>query len=277
MYSAKLFSIITGMAIVLTALSSSQSIAQTYWARTYGGINDEEAYAIRQTSDGGYVVAGYTGSSGAGAQDFWMLKLDTDGAAQWEGTYGGSDNDVVNSIQLTGDGGYIVAGYTGAYPYYDAWVLKLDVNGTVQWEKAYGGVNVDKIMNIQTTNDGGYIAFGYTSSYGAGSFDQLLLKLDASGTVQWVKSYGGSGPDMGYSIQQTSDGGFIMAGNINTATNGLDFVVHKIDAGGNSHWKKNLVEARGKWLNPSSRQPMTGLSSRDLPAPMEPALMMSGW
>ena len=238
MYSAKLFSIITGMTIVLAVLSSSQSIAQTSWARTYGGINDEKASAIQQTSDGGYVVAGYTESYGAGDADLWMLKLDTDGAAQWEGTYGGSDNDVANSIQLTGDGGYIVAGYTGAYPYYDAWVLKLDANGTVQWEKAYSGSNVDKILNIQTTSDGGYIAFGYTSSYGAGSFDHLLLKLDASGTVQWEKTYGTSDPDMGYSIKQTSDGGFFMAGVISTATNGLDFMMYKVDPGGSSQWEK---------------------------------------
>lgn len=99
MSCAKLFSIIFGMTVVLAMLSPDQSIAQPYWARTYGGINVDDAYAIQQTADGGYVVAGYTESYGAGDEDLWLLKLGTDGAVQWEKTYGGSGGDRARAIR----------------------------------------------------------------------------------------------------------------------------------------------------------------------------------
>jgi len=99
--------------------------------KTYGGIWNDEAYSIQQTTDGGYIVAGYTWSFGAGWEDVYVLKLNSDGSLAWEKTFGGNGDDVAYSIQQTANGGYVVAGYTWSFGagYDDVYILKLDSNG----------------------------------------------------------------------------------------------------------------------------------------------------
>jgi len=213
------------------------------WAKTYGGGDYDEAHSIQQTSDGGYIVAGYTQSFGAGFTDFWVLKLDASGDVVWLKTYGGEDDNEANSIQQTSDGGYIVAGRTwsfgGGYSYYDFWVLKLNASGDVVWQKTYGGGDYEEAFSIQQTSDGGYIVAGETRSFGAGSADFWVLKLDASGDVVWQKTYGGGDYDYLTSIQQTSDGGYIVAGWTPSFGAGWkDVWVLKLDASGNVQWQK---------------------------------------
>ena len=216
-------------------------VAAAQWANTYGGSSDDYTYSIQQTSDGGYIVAGYTNSFGAGGTDVWVLKLDANGNVQWQKTYGGSSDDYAYSIQQTSDGGYIVAGYTESFGagYADVWVLKLDANGNVQWQKTYGGSGWDEAYSIQRTLDGGYIVAGWTDSFGAGGTDAWVLKLDANGNVQWQKTYGGSRDDYANSIQQTSDGGYIVAGwTYSFGAGYADVWVLKLDANGNVQWQK---------------------------------------
>jgi len=216
-------------------------VAAAQWANTYGGSSDDYAYSIQQTSDGGYIVAGYTNSFGAGGTDAWVLKLDANGNVQWQKTYGGSSDDYAYSIQQTSDGGYIVAGYTESFGagYADVWVLKLDANGNVQWQKTYGGSGWDEAYSIQRTLDGGYIVAGWTDSFGAGGTDAWVLKLDANGNVQWQKTYGGTYDDYANSIQQTSDGGYIVAGRTYSfGAGGTDVWVLKLDSSGNVQWQK---------------------------------------
>ncbi len=199
------------------------------WQKTYGGSGWDSASSIQQTSDGGFIVAGYTNSFGAGYDDIWVLKLDESGNVQWQKTYGGSGWDSASSIQQTSDGGFIVAGWTNR----DIWVLKLDGNGNIQWQKTYGGSYGDYANSIQQTSDGGFILAGYTYSFGAGGSDIWVLKLDESGNVQWQKTYGGSSDDRASSIQQTSDGGFILAGGTDSfGTGGSDIWVLKLDENG---------------------------------------------
>ncbi len=152
------------------------------WQKTYGGTNSEIASSVQPTSDGGYVVAGWTGSF-AGNQDAWVLRLDAGGNVVWQKTYGGPNNDAAYSVQPTGDGGYVVAGstnYTG--PSGDGWVLKLDAGGNIAWQRIYVSANSDALNSVQSTSDGGYVAAGYTSSSGGNPLDALVLKLDANGT-----------------------------------------------------------------------------------------------
>jgi hypothetical protein len=184
------------------------------WQRTYGGSEDDEASSVQQTADGGYIVAGYTSSFGTGKKDAWVLKLDKDGSVEWQKTYGGSEDDEAFSIHQAADGGYIVAGYTSSSGAgkKDVWVLKLDKDGSVGWQKAYGGGSDDVAYSIQQTPDGGYILAGSTGSFGKGNNDMWALKLDESGNVDWQKTYGGIGDDGAYSIQPTSDGGYIIGG-----------------------------------------------------------------
>ncbi len=217
------------------------------WQKTYGGDNPDGASSIRQTGDGGYIVAGGTRSFGAGNGDFWVLKLRPDGTIEWQKTYGGDNQEGAFSIQQTTDGGYIVAGATGSFGAeedeedYDFWVLKLGHDGTVEWQKAYGGVHLDLADSIQQTSDGGYIVAGSTNSFSAGSnFDFWVLKLAPDGTVEWQKAYGGVQLDLADSIQQTTDGGYIVAGSASSfsAESDLDGWVLKLGPDGTVEWQK---------------------------------------
>jgi len=162
-------------------------------------------------------------------------------ATEWAKTYGGSGSEDARSIQQTADGGYIVAGSTASSGAgsSDAWVLKLNSNGNVTWQKTYGGSDNDYALFIQQTADGGYIVVGQTESFGAGSRDAWVLKLDSNGNVTWQKTYGGSGNEYGYSIQQTPDGGYIVAWGTASFGAGLrDAWVLKLDSNGNVTWQK---------------------------------------
>ena len=229
------------MVLSIIFLNVNVSYGAQYWAKTYGGSSSEYAFSIQQTSDDGYIVAGITWSFGAGGDDVWVLKLDTIGNVIWQKTYGGSDDETAYSIQQTTDGGYIVAGSTsfGAGKS-DIWVLKLDGNGNILWQKTYGGTSDDLAKSIQQTTDGGYIIAGYTYSFGAGAGDSWVLKLDSSGNVVWQKTYGGNENDGGTSIQQTTDGGYIVAGGTSSfgAGAGGDSWVLKLDSSGNVVWQK---------------------------------------
>ncbi len=181
------------------------------WQKAYGGSRWDDPHSIQQTSDGGYIVSGETGSFGAIDKDFWILKLSSTGAIEWQRTYGGSEWETDPSIQQTSDGGYIVAGqieFSGID--HDFWILKLSSAGDIEWQKTYGGTI--EAHSIQQTNDGGYTVAGRTGSFGAASSDIWILKLSSGGDIEWQRTYGGSGSDSASSIQQTSDGGYIVAG-----------------------------------------------------------------
>ena len=217
-------------------LFSALPALASQWAKTYGGSGYDEGSAIQQTGDGGYIVAGYTQSFGAGRYDGWVLKLNADGSVAWQKTYGGSSDDYAYAIQQTGDGGYIVGGFTQSFGAgnYDAWVLKLNADGSVAWQKTYGGSGNDYANAIQQTGDGGYIVAGYTQSFGAGNYDAWVLKLNADGSVAWQKTYGGSGDGCAFAIQQTGDGGYIVGG---FTVNFVAWVL-KLNADGSVAWQK---------------------------------------
>jgi hypothetical protein len=142
--------------------------------------------------------------------------LNNDGTVAWQKSYAGSGyNNYAQSIQQTSDGGFIVAGGTDSFGagVWDFWVLKLNSNGTVAWQKRYGGSGYDWAYSIRQTIDGGYIVAGRRDVYVLENYDFWVLKLNSDGTVSWQKRYGGGSEDQAYSIQQTSDGGYIVAGN----------------------------------------------------------------
>jgi len=213
------------------------------WFKHYGGSQVDRGDTIQQTSDGGYIVAGYTKSYTYGNQDFAIYKLDSDGNKIWFKHYGGSAKDIGYSIQQTSDGGYIVAGETSSYTYgsSDVAIYRLTSSGTKVWFKHYGGVSQDVCRSIQQTSDGGYIVAGYTYSYSYGDTDFAIYKLDSSGTKVWFKHYGGSVGDVAKSIQQTSDGGYIVTGYTYSFSNGnSDIGIYKLNSNGNKQWFKHF-------------------------------------
>jgi uncharacterized repeat protein (TIGR01451 family) len=239
------------------------------WQKSLGGTTGENARSIQQTNDGGYIVAGYStsndgdaaGSGNHGGMDFWIVKLDNTGNIEWQESLGGASNDNAFSILQTNDGGYIVTGsssstdgdVTGNHGSYDYWVVKLDNTGNITWQKSLGGTDNDDSRSIQQTSDGGYIVAGFSFSNNGdvtgnhGNNDYWIVKLDGAGNIIWQKALGGTSGEAAYSIQQTRDNGFVIAG-FTTSNDGdvsgnngnLDYWVVKLDNNGIILWKKSL-------------------------------------
>lgn len=202
----------TGTVDVLLARFNSSG--DLLWTKSYGESGSESGLSVQQTADGGYVVTGCTSSWGAGSDDLYLLKTDSQGTMEWDQTFGGSHVDWGRSVQQTSDGGYIVTGYTSSYGsgYEDVWLIKTDEEGNLQWDRTYGGSLSDEGSHVQQTFEGGYVISATTGSYGAGSLDLWVIKTDSNGNVQWDLTRGGSDWDTGHSVEQTSDGGYIVAG-----------------------------------------------------------------
>jgi len=219
------------------------------WSQTFGGSNMDWGESVQQTSDGGYIITGWTESYGAGWADVYLIKTDSGGNQQWYQTFGGSGDEFGFSVQQTSDGGYIVTGYTSSYGagYYDVYLIKTDAGGNELWSQTFGGSYYDFGNSVQQTDDGGYIIAGWTSSYGAGSYDVYLFKTDAGGNELWSQTFGGSSDDRGYSVQQTSDSGYIIAGCGITEGVGYGVYLIKTDALGNQQWSQTLGGISGDY------------------------------
>lgn len=275
--------------ILLTTLTASFSLhcalAQVpgiRWQKLLGGTENEKAYSVQQTPEGGYIIAGYTGSGDGdvdsirGIADYWIVKLNGTGSIEWQKTFGGTGYDEATSIALTADGGYVVAGYSnsrdgdvtgihiGAYyneRTYDYWIVKLDASGSLEWEKALGGYYNERAYSIQQTADNGYIIAGSSTSndedvsghHGDRDYaDYWIVKLDASGTLQWQKSLGGTGSDKAQAIRQTGDGGYIVMGesdsndgDVTDNHGGYDYWVVKLSDAGEIEWEKSFGGSNG--------------------------------
>ena len=243
------------------------------WDSTIGGIGHDELRSIHQTSDGGYILGGFSESNlsgdksqgSKGSWDCWIVKSDAAGAKVWDKTVGGSNSDQLYSLQPTKDGGYILGAYSSsgisgdksqaAKGANDYWVVKLDANGNKLWDRSYGAAGDDILFSIKQTTDGGYILGGQSDSNiggdksqaSRGYSDYWFVKIDSVGNKEWDKTYGGNGGDWPWSLQQTSDGGYIMGGQSNSGISGdksqassgpYDYWVVKLDAAGNKMWDK---------------------------------------
>lgn len=210
------------------------------WEQVYGDSTWNDPHAVMQTSDGGYIVAGYTGDIGAGTEDVYVMKLDASGEQVWEQTYGGAGTDVANAVRQTTDLGYIVAGYTASSGAgnWDVYLLKMNSSGTVLWEKTIGGTDYDAAEAIVQTADGGYIAAGFTESSGSGGSDMYVVKLDSAGTVTWEQVYGGVNDDHLYAVQQTRDNKFVVAG-FSGSADASDLYLAKLDTEGDKVWERS--------------------------------------
>jgi len=227
--------------IFLSSQVVAQTVPDTLWTKTYGGSYTDHSYSIQLTTDGGYVIVGYTESYGAGNSDFWIIKTDENGIEEWNQTYGGNSSDVAHSVQQTSDGGFIIAGFTWSYGAgnFDIWVVKTDESGNEVWNHTYGGSYFDRAFSIQQTTDGGYIIAGETELNVTSSEDFWLVKIDEYGNEEWNQIYGGSDKDRAYSVQQTTDGGYIVAGYTESYGMGnSDFWIIKTDENGNEEWNQ---------------------------------------
>ncbi len=240
-----------------------------------GGRDFDFFASMALTKDGGRIVGGTSRSNISGNKtensrgigDYWIVKLDSANKIQFDKTIGGSDNDGLTALQQTSDGGYILGGGStsnasgektqnskgGA----DFWIVKLDSRGNIQFDKTIGGSNNDGLTALQQTSDGGYILAGDSRSNKSGNksensrggTDYWIVKLDGRGNIQWDKTYGGSDDDFLTSLQQTTDGGYILGGLSFSNKSGEksesskgrdDFWVIKVDGNGNIQFDKTI-------------------------------------
>ncbi|MFI5219670.1 MAG: T9SS type A sorting domain-containing protein [Bacteroidia bacterium] len=261
----------------------TDSLGSIQWQNTIGGNHTDRLYSIQQTADGGYILGGYSGSYISGDKtencignwDYWIVKTDSLGNIQWQNTIGGTDDDRLFTIQQTADGGYISGGYSSSnisgdktensMGEDDYWIVKTDSLGQIQWQNTIGGIDVDRLTSLQQTLDGGYILGGYSWSSISGDktenflggCDYWIVKTDANGNIQWQNTIGGNDWDELYSIQQTSDGGYIFGGdsqsNISNdktenSNGSADYWVVKTDMLGNIQWQNTIGGNNGDIL-----------------------------
>lgn len=248
-------------------LVKTDSLGAIQWERNYGGNNADEGNKIVATTDGGYLLFGNSNSgdndvtNNYGLADYWLVKITANGTLSWQKNYCGSGFDVGNVIRATSDGGYIMVGYTDSKDHdvsvakgdYDIWVLKVNATGDIQWEKSYGGSGIDLGYDIREVSEGGYIICGSTTSSDSdltnnyGLTDYWLIRITATGAISWQKNYGGTMADEAFSVALSDDGGYVVAGssasnNYDVSGNhgGTDLWVVKTDASGAIVWQKSL-------------------------------------
>tara|TARA_B100001287_G_scaffold72409_1_gene60026 strand:+ start:1753 stop:3291 length:1539 start_codon:yes stop_codon:yes gene_type:complete len=237
------------------------------WEKNYGGSFSDEAFSLQQTQDGGYVFTGPSTSSdidvstNQGNHDYWIVKLDSLANIEWSKSYGGSLQDTPYSIKQTIEGGYIIAGVsksadgdvTGNHGGFDIWIIRLDALGNLMWEKALGGSGSEWAESILETNDNGFIFCGETNSDDGdvtgnhGSSDYWVVKLNSFGNLVWQKCFGGTSSEEAYSIVQTNDGGYAVAGraysnngDVTINLGSYDYWILKLNNLGNIEWEKSL-------------------------------------
>ncbi len=252
------------------------SLGVIEWKKSYGGSGNEQPYSIIQTTDGGYIVGGYSDSKDGtvlenhGSADYWVLKLDVKGVIEWQKSYGGSDEDRLNRMKQTSDGGYILSGLsrsndgdvTNNHGNYDAWIVKINSKGSIEWQKSIGGSDAENPYTIQQTSEGGYVFNGYTRSrdgdlkINKGDWDYMVVKINYAGTIEWQKTFGGSGVDASYCMQQTKDGGYIVGGrtesndgDVSSYKSSGDFWVLKLSSAGTIEWQKTYGGSGEETIN----------------------------
>ncbi len=269
--------------LTLFIFSALHSFAQNplvkMWDKRYGGTNYDELTCFQQTKDGGYILGGSSLSDISGNKtqalrgnyDYWIVKLDSLGIKQWDKDFGGTDYDNLNCLIQTTDGGYLLGGYSysgvsgdktqATWGNVDYWIVKTDSVGNKIWDKDFGGTEYDWLTSVQQTKGGGYILGGYSWSgingdksqpvWGGWYPDYWILKIDSIGNKEWDKDFGGSLGESLYSIEQTSDGGYILGGQSVSGVGGdktqpnwtpgyIDYWIVKTDSIGNKLWDKDF-------------------------------------
>jgi hypothetical protein len=217
-------------------LIKTDAYGNEVWDRTFGGTESDEGTSVQQTLDGGYIVSGYTASQGEGGYDVWLVKTDSAGNKLWDRTFGGGGDDRAYSVRQTADRGYVICGYTASSGAGedDVWLTKTDSSGERLWDRTFGGTEWERGYSAEQTFDGGYVITGYTYTYGVTGPDVWLIKTDESGTGVWDKAFGATSRDEGYSVRQTSDGGYVVVGyTIPSFSEDADVLLIKTDAEGN--------------------------------------------
>ena len=229
---------------LLSVLFLISTLSGQGWTRTFGGSSIDSGQSVQQTSDGGYIILGYTGSYGNVGYNFWLIKTDSEGIEEWNQIFDIGDIDYGLFVQETHDEGYILLGTTFSFltDHSDVWLIKTDSQGEEEWNQTFGGSDDDFGNSVQQTTDGGYIIIGYTESYGNGDLDVWLIKTDSQGNEEWDQTFGGSQSDYGYSVKQIRDEGYVITGYTRSYEDDGEDDIHliKTDPQGNELWSQTF-------------------------------------
>jgi len=230
--------LITIFAACMITINTIPMVSGQTFQKTFGGFGNEKANSIQQTLDGGFIITGGTENFAPTAPDVYLIKTDANGDTMWTKTFGGDSIDEGWSVQQTADGGYIIAGNTQSFgaASESVYLIKTDAIGNILWSKIYGGCCPQSAYSVQQTSDNGYIIVGETTSFGAGSSDVYLIKTNSIGDTLWTRTFGETGYDIGSSVQQTIDGGYIIGGFTCSFGIGCDAYLIKTDFNGNKLW-----------------------------------------
>ncbi|MBD3233832.1 MAG: T9SS type A sorting domain-containing protein [candidate division Zixibacteria bacterium] len=256
------------LAVIFMFSNVNAEPGDALWTRTYGGSSWDYAYEVQQTADGGYIVAGATESFGAGSVDFYVVKTDPFGDTLWTRSYGGTSDDIAESVRQTADGGYIATGWTESFGagFYDFYLVKTDAYGEILWTRTFGGSEYDRAECVNQTLDGGYIIAGYTYSFGAGSADFYLVKTDTNGDTLWTRTYGTGYDERAYSLQETADGNYIVAGYTEASR---DFYLVKVEGDQPRCCNVDMIaDDDPVMVEPGSRFGLTGYISNPIDDPI---------
>jgi len=216
----------------------------TLWTRTIGGLQDDQGQSVKVTPDGGYVVAGFTHSIGAGENDYYLLRVGVGGDLLWDTTYGFVRNEQAYGIAVTGDGGYAICGFTNSIGsgIEDVYLVRTDADGDTIFTRTYGGTTGDAGYGIADLTNSGFAICGIRGS------DIYMIRTDTIGDTLWTRTFGGSGNDFGNSLARTADGGFVICGATNSFGSGLsDVYLLKVDGSGNLLWSKTFGGTKNDW------------------------------
>jgi hypothetical protein len=218
-------------------IDRTDSFGNHQWNRTYGGVEFESGSAILENSSGGFIIAGITGSYGAGEFDVWLLRIDAMGNPLWNTTFGGTGSDYAQSMIECNDGGYAITGYTTSYGAgeIDVWLIRLDEDGNYLWNATYGSTQSDFGIDIVQHPDNGFIIGGYTRSTGV--YDFYCIRTNSTGHLLWEHTYGGPNHDLCYSVWRASNGIIVLAGEgYNPVSGSTDGWILFLDNNGNLMW-----------------------------------------
>lgn len=218
------------------------------WLRTYGGPKSEVLWAAEQTTDGGFFLAGQTDSEGAGGLDFYVVRTDSEGRELWSRAFGGPTTDRAFGIDLSPDGGALLAGFQGENPEtMNILLLRVDAKGRELWRRTLAGDRFDVAHDVLRVADGGFVIAGYTSSFGPGDQDGFLMRLSTEGRMLWMKTYGDAADDRVLHAAPTADGGFALVGYSKRDAGEIwDMVIRRVDHHGGLLWSHREGGAVGK-------------------------------
>jgi hypothetical protein len=233
-------------------LIRTDGFGREMWRRFFGRGDVSRGNAVVETPDGGYLVAGTAWVSKERKSDVYLVRTGPGGDMLWDMTYGGEGRDEGLSVCLSEDGGCVIAGRTGSFGAGkdDLYLIRTDAGGNELWSRTFGGKGRDEGRSVCRRPDGGYAAAGMTGSFGAGEADAYLVIADSGGNLLHAGTYGGVHSEMGNSVCQARDGGFVIAGNTRRPGTGPgDVYVVKVDAGGKEVWSKTFGGRHGDYGN----------------------------